>query len=180
MYTHLHNNVYGEANTPKFYMFFGVFGLPYTCIHVIHACVVTFTNTNWLKWENIFFFFFYGDAVESPRRQGWAQVAEGRCSQAEEYTWNNPSTVKRRGVLRQSLTAKTPELLFMFGDIKSSSVWLELSCGLTSECSHLLVDWWYYNPGREGEERWEKREREVLYTPDSPAICLMNIKRTEI
>lgn len=84
----------------------------------------------------------------------------------EEQTrvWNNPSTVKRHEVLRQSLTAKTPELLCMFGVIKSGPVLLELGCGLVREGSHLLVDWWNYNPGGEGEERWEEKERgtEVL------------------
>lgn len=70
---------------------------------------------------------------------------------------------KQQEVLRQSLTAKTPELLAMFGVIKSGPVIQELSCGLVREGSHLLVDWWNYNPGRKGEERREKKGgREVL------------------
>lgn len=76
------------------------------------------------------------------------------------HTWNNPSTVKRQEVLRQSLTAKIHELLLMFGVIKSGPVLLKLSCGLVREGSHLLVNWWHYNPGRKGEERWEEKERE--------------------
>lgn len=60
----------------------------------------------------------------------------------------------------------------MFGVTDSGSVLLELSCGLVKEGSHLLVDWWNYNPGRLGEERWERKGgREVLNSPDSPAIC---------
>lgn len=60
------------------------------------------------------------------------------------------------------MTAKTPELLAMFGVIKSGPViqersGAELSCGLVREGSHLLVDWWNYNPGRKGEERREKK-----------------------
>lgn len=43
----------------------------------------------------------YGDALESPWRKGWAQVADGWCSQAEmediqRYVWSNPSTVKQQ------------------------------------------------------------------------------------
>ena len=87
-------------------------------------------------------------------------MADGRCSQVEEQThpdvWINPSTVKRREVLRQSLTAKTPELLFMFGVTGKKA---ELSCGLVRKGRRLLVDWWNYNPGRKEEERREKKER---------------------
>lgn len=88
-------------------------------------------------------YFCGGDVVESPSRWGWAQVADGRCSPAKSstYTWNNPSTVKRQEVLRQSLTAKIHELLLMFGVIKSGPVLLKLSCGLVREGSHLLVNW---------------------------------------
>lgn len=83
------------------------------------------------------------------------------------YAWNNPSTVNPREVLRQSLS---PELLLMFGVTNSGPVLLELSCGLVREGSHLLVNWWNYNSGGKGEERWEKKGgRELLY---SPAVCL--------
>lgn len=109
-------------------------------------------------------------------------MADGRCSQARRadtsryvcvYAWNNPSTVKRREVLRQSQTAKTPEFLLMFGVNKSGPVLLELELRLVREGSHLLVDWWNYNPGRKGDERQEEKGgREVLYSHDSPAICL--------
>ncbi len=89
------------------------------------------------------------------------------------YAWNNPSTIKRREVLRQSQTAKTPELLLMFGVIKSGPVLLELSCGLVREGSHLLVVRWNYNPERKRRGKpGKKGGREVLNSPASPAICL--------
>lgn len=89
-------------------------------------------------------------------------MADGRCSRAEEQTHPDMCGIitpryNQQEVLRQSLTAKTPELLAMFGVIKSGPVIQELSCGLVREGSHLLVDWWNYNPGRRrgkaGKER---------------------------
>lgn len=70
------------------------------------------------------------------------------------YAWNNPSTVNPHEVLRQSLS---PELLLMFGVTNRGPVLLELSCGLVREGCHLLVNWWNYNSGGKGEERWEEK-----------------------
>lgn len=132
-------------------------------VHVVDTCVRVSSHSQIQLIKMREKLFLWRCSWESPRRWGWAQVADGRCSQAEEQThphaWNSPSTVKRRGVLRQSLTAKTPELLLMFGVIKSGPVRLELSCGLVREGCHLLVDWWYYNPGGKGEERWKKKRK---------------------
>lgn len=108
---------------------------------------------------------FRVDSVECPRRrQGWSQVADGRCSQAEEQihpgtcVWNDPSTVKRHEVLRQSLTAPL--------DVSQGPgpAPAELWCGVLREGSPLLAGGWNYNPrGKEGEqerrggeEKWQR------------------------
>lgn len=125
------------------------------CVHVVETCVRVSSHSQiqLIKMGET----FRGDAVEGPpRSRCLAQVADGRCSQAEEQmqpdmrvsAWNNPSTVKPHEGLRQSLTVETPVLLLMFGIIiKSGPVLLELSRGLVREGSPLLVDWWNYNPG---------------------------------
>lgn len=137
----------------------------HTCRWYMRACH-HIHYYNWLDVGGTNKKTFHGD--ESSRRRGWTQVADGRCSRAEEQTHPDMCGIitpryNQQEVLRQSLTAKTPELLAMFGVIKSGPVTQELSCGLVREGSHLLVDWWNYNPGRKGEEKREKKGgREVL------------------
>lgn len=98
------------------------------------------------------------DEAERPhphRGKGWAQMADGRCNQAEEQAppdmWKSLH-IKQREVLRQSLTAATLELHFLLAVTtvtQSNWSWVVGWC-------HLLVDMWNYNPGRKSRGKGKK------------------------
>lgn len=126
---------------------------------LIHACMSSHSQIQLIKWEKLF------KEMQSspPQRQEGAQVADGRW---DMYVWKNPSTVKQHEVLRQSLTAATPELLFICL-VLSSPVQLRLSSGSVKKCCHLVVDWWNYNQGQKtkGEKRKKKKGGEGTRGP---------------
>lgn len=137
---------------------------------------------------------FSVDSVECPRRrQGWSQVADGRCSQAGEQTHPGVCVCVH---VEKSLNSKATRSFKAEFDCSSwwvlrGPVLLQLSCGLVREGSPLLAEGWNYNPRRKGGDgRGGKKKsgREVLHSPGSlticlktlPSSCLEDIQRTNI
>lgn len=92
------------------------------------------------------------------RRVRLSQVAAGRCSQAQGQTLRYVCESQTTRGSRQSLTPKDaaapPHVLVELKAAQSG-----LSCFQVREGCRLLVNWWYYNPGRT-EEMWRKKEEE--------------------